>query len=362
MEEKDTEEMLNIKYQTFVYKFNQNIEVVWDFVKDMDKTYKVLSDLRSETIFTKGNNSYEVGAEFNITWGHYRRLFSKVEEVKETDFHKMLVYEIESEPTYQKFKFIYNLFKTSVDDSTILKLEFKYEGEGLKIQKQQQEYITQERLEMMKRIENHLNTIEHEQFESITLNCRLKHLWKVITNWKVLFKLVPKVGEECIHDNDFSLEVGKTFRVIWSLEKCLASTMKIIKVNFDETNNLFEFSLLNSSEDCKFPLQEIHFKITQINKDYCFLEYKHKFLDPVKKEYISKITESKRNMLTKLKKALKGLYSNFSKQTKQPNLINPQILKSTNNFSPTSCHSTPLSKARSYYDTKNIKNNFKISK
>jgi hypothetical protein len=330
-----------IRYQSFIYHFSQNIEFVWDFLKDVKKTYQVLSNLRSAATFTKGSNSYELGAEFEVTWVNYRRLYNKVEKVEESDFQKILVLQIHSEPTYQNFKIIYNLFRVSVDDSTVFKLEFKYEGDGLRILKEEQDRITEERLEMMKRIENYLKSFGITQFESITLNCKLKHIWKIITNWKVLFKLLPELGEECHHEPNFSLEEGKTFQVFWNKEKGIISDLKIKKIIYNEQENLFEFDIFNNGsvksplvenstdneifpKDCMeikiFPKHELKFRIIKINDNFCHLEYRHVFLDSVNRDYVNKIAESKRKMLVNLKKALKDLYfDNYNRDSEAEN-------------------------------------------
>jgi hypothetical protein len=303
------DEIIQLKNQIFSYHFPQNIEIVWDLLKDTNKLYELLKDVRTKAIFKKGSTSYEVCSQFDITWNNYRRLFSTVDSVKESDHHKQLIFNVSEEPLLHQYQFIYDLYKVTLSDSTALRWKFIYEGEnGIKIPSTQLNQLKEEREQMMIRILDYLNNQKSSQIESVSLKCNIKYLWKIITNWNLLIKLFPKMFDECIYEENFKLEKEYTFKVIWDKTKNLVSTMKILNVGLNVNNNCYEYHLSSFSSTNLIPDQEMHFKIFRISSNHCLLQYEHIFIDKVSKQYIEMVRSSKRVFLNKLKKNMKRMY------------------------------------------------------
>ena len=249
-----------------------------------------------------------MGAEFKITWNNYRSIFVRVDEVVEEEHYKRLVQNINTEPTDMEYSFVYHFYKVSIDDSTCLKLEITYEGgKGVQMKRSHMEALSQEREDMMKRFQHYFNKVykaQCKQFESLIYDCKVKDLWKIVTNWKIFKKLVPEICEEIQHNND---NTSDNFTVVWNKTKSKISSMKVLKSEYNENDNIYEHNLLCFNNPPEIPDQELHFKIIKVNNCMCLLEYKHVFLMNVDSESLSKVSAGKKNILLKLKNSIQKL-------------------------------------------------------
>ena len=75
----DDEEYNQLKARTVVYVFKENINRVWNMIKNIEKNANtVFDEYKSDFFFTKGTNSYTEGHEFKVTWKNWLKIIGKV--------------------------------------------------------------------------------------------------------------------------------------------------------------------------------------------------------------------------------------------------------------------------------------------
>ena len=292
----DHTDLLLLKFQNFEKIFQMDIDYVWDFLKDVKKTYEVLHEFRTEAIFIKGNNSYELGNEFHFIWKKFLKLFFRTELIINTCNYKKLIFRVfKAEPINVNYNFIYTLYRISNNSSTLLLWEWVYDGEGLFINLKEQDLLRCERKRMLELFEGYLKqNFNFIQSESTQINCIATKLWKIITNFDYFIRIAPSLADSVEIDGDYM----KPNSIIKIRIRKKYYNLNVIKAEYNK-EGIYYYTL--SCRDDNIPKQEIRFEISNITENCCFIIYNHLFTEYIDFKLIEKIAKRKKETLKSLK-------------------------------------------------------------
>ena len=133
--------------------------------------------------------------------------------------------------------------------------------------------------------------ITHE--ESIIIPIGFNKLWKIITDWKVFQKFAPSLAE--------SVEYDITGSIILKFPKDDNTYyMNILKCDKKDDYAVYELCL-NSN----MPLQELHFKIINIDDNNCLLKYTNLLYS--KNNNFNLLIKNKKDILFQLRTSLMNI-------------------------------------------------------
>jgi len=85
------QKLFSAKKISITYKFNDEINRIYDCMKDFDLTQSYFIDLRDKAKFIKGTNTYDLDNEFSLNWCRGVILnFKVVEKIEEKILKKYL--------------------------------------------------------------------------------------------------------------------------------------------------------------------------------------------------------------------------------------------------------------------------------
>lgn len=362
------DELVYIKSHSFSYIYKYDIEEVWKIIKDVDKIYEALKEQRSPPEYSVGNNSYTIGSKFSYYIKNFRKLNNETIKVIEEEKFKKVCWQIEDEPTENRFQMAFSLFKLTIENASLFKWDFIYdEKKGSKFKKFQLEKFQNERNNAMKRLDKYLssnfspsNELNLQNIsQSIVLKCKLKYLWKIITNFANFQKLSPDICSDLLTVNDIKELVcknrnselkyanastslskynhqneGDVFYVRFdNLKGVSYSKVKVVRSIFSEKAceyklEIFELSGKGDKKERQksTPTREFKFKILSIESNTlqksiskAFLEYSIIFIKPVDSLILKAEHEKMYNVLIKLKSSLKKLLTMKSENEQKSN-------------------------------------------
>jgi hypothetical protein len=285
------------------YIFNHGIERVWKILSDKKKTDHLMNHSGCIRI-VKGNNTYEVGNEFEQYWIGNCLLHWKCMETENTELYKKITYRIDLDPYGDSYFVIYNLYQNTFDKSTLLKWETLMTEERFLAGEEKKQYIDKAKIEYLdfqrKYLDNNFEDLN--QYESIMINANAKKVWDIIADWRILCKICTKAAEECEIDGDPGV-VGTTIKLIWKKWKKFICYLKVIKIEKHETKWEYCVELIQS--DAKTPKQEAIWTVVPLdNMDSCFLSWDHQFKEKYDISYTEKLKIQKQDILKILKSHL----------------------------------------------------------
>lgn len=300
-------DMVLVKNQKYNYKFKQGFNRVWNFMKDVTKTYEAVKDMRTQAIFTKGNSSYEKGAEFTFDFKNFFPLFFRVHEVIELPEYRKLHYKIDCRNTHKQFEYIYHFYNVSNEKCTLLVWDWIYEGEGALLSLKELEEIDKNRKEMMRKFENYLenNILDLSQHESIIVNFPIDRVWKIISNWSIFHKLVPVISDEIEFIGNPQV-IGSIISLNWNKnpQKIASCKLKIKEAISYPQEKDYILKLICIQSSSNVPKHELVIKLASIEEKETFVEFMNYFLEPVNEKMIKKFSKYKIRLLKHFKYSL----------------------------------------------------------
>lgn len=295
-----------VKRQKVLYKFPINLETVWNFVKDVRATYETMKDVRTDAKFVKGKESYEKGAEFEMTWRKHMKVKLIVADVVDRKNFKQLHYKVNLEAFQICYTHVYSFYNITVDQSTLVRQDLIYDGEkGIRIVKAEADLLQKDSKNMFERFDKHLTApIENlNQFESLDMPCSSKTLWKIITDWSLFRKIAPQICDECAYKGDPE-KVGTILMIKWTEIKKATCFLKVIKANFNLSEGRHEYFLYCFESEPRIPLQELRFTLIELDEKLTLLHFEHQYLEPLDSRITCNISKFKKSVLKHLKKAI----------------------------------------------------------
>jgi hypothetical protein len=293
---------------TWVY--NHTMNRTWEIFKDLTKTDSIVSDLRPPIQFSKGHNTYDIGNEFIVKWMGGVLMFKCIELIEE-DFYKKISWEVKPEEFPELgYKYIYHLYKNTVEASVVLVWEILLNNpEKFILTKNEEELATLLRQNLCQRWENFLkkSVIGLKQMESIIVSQQRERVWEVVSNWRKFQKIVPSLSDDVAfleEESESNNEVGRLIELKWPTKK-MKCNLKIIESDTSQ-QDCWKFCLECYEGIPIIPLQDIEFQLIELKGGKTFISFFHIFKEPLKLELINTISKDKKIMLLCLKKSLES--------------------------------------------------------
>lgn len=276
----------------FTYK--DDINRVFDIIKDKKYFVKITKGYLAELTFTKGDNIGEVGTEYTLNWkGVFFRV--RVDEVIDTDFYKRIILNVyESMPSNMTFKIKYHFYWNSIERTTLFVKEwiFDYPQPAYLFK-----HYYEEHLLLSKKLEKYLRrSIKFlEQTESCVINLNINELWKIISDWTKFNIYVPMIAEKVEY-------FGKSDQVntkIHIITKDSTNDLKIISFDKgDEYKKTYTLECYNGTPKC--PIQELNFTLVRVDSCHTLFIFKHLFKQPIVYADIYDLKVNKQKILNQL--------------------------------------------------------------
>jgi hypothetical protein len=309
-----------IKRHTVNYLFKFDINFLWDFIKDTKKTYVAEKELRTIAVFTKGHESYEVNSEFYFRCVMNNvDLFFKVKDVKETPEYKRIYYNVYCKERTLNYDYALHLYKVTLQNWTLLNWEVIFEGKnGIQMNKSLFFKMEIDKKLILKKINQYLYySIPKEknnftQFESIIIDFPAEDIFKIISDWKVFQRIVPKICDQVEYSQDTSgiednpKAIGTRIILKWFKKKKSICELKVIKSEYDQSKKEYQYSLTSVYGDPKIPDQKINFRIFEC-ENFTYIQFWHFYKEPLSCFAEEKISKYKRHILKNLKRRLDAL-------------------------------------------------------
>ena len=245
---------------TVSYIFNHSISNVWNVIKDVRESDKILTNIRTDLKFLNGSNSYEKGSIFRFKWRKMSLITFLVDDVIDTEEYKKLTIKcIKTDPIDMRYVFTYHLYINTTDNNTLLVWEIFLDSSYTV--SNQEELCKLEMEDLFDKIDSHLTLIIKEvyQNESIILNVKRNKLWAIISNWNILQKIVPFIADEVVYDG-VPDEVDSNLTLKW-VKKNVEVYLKVNEVDCDRKSDIWVYSLICVKGIPVVKDQKIRFKI-----------------------------------------------------------------------------------------------------
>jgi hypothetical protein len=311
------DDLMWVKRHKVNYLFKYEINYLWDFLKDTKKTFEAEKGVRTEAVFTKGSESYEVNSEFNFRCVmNSVDLFFKVIDVRDTPEYKRLHLKVYCKELNLNYGFSYHLYKVTLENRTLLNWEYIFEGnKGIQIPKTQVSKMEEDKKFILRKIKKFLSSYTQSenktftQLESIVIEYPAQDIFKIISDWKIFQRIVPKICDEL----EYSLDSGGVednprvpgTRLIlkWFKKKKSTCELKVTKSEYDETKKEYQYTLISVGGDPKIPDQKINFKIYEC-ENFTYIQFRHFYKEPLSSFVEEKVSKYKKHILKNLKRRL----------------------------------------------------------
>lgn len=308
-------ESTNSSIVTSSHKFRSNIKKVWEILKDIPLTNKLLDCYASSFnfIFDKGSHSYEVNSDFHFTYKNFLTIHFKCLEVIETDeFCKISWIGYKYVPDFPiTHIFSVNLYK-KMPDSCVCDVNFVYDKENLNFTLANNAFQVQAMKDREKSFDYLENVIFAQnnskcQFESIQITDKVNHIFQFLTNMKNLRKLIPSICDQ-VEQQDAVLKIGSVFKFKWYKKVSLLVDLCVQHININKESATLVYTSDKQGED--IPFQEVKWKVVQMNDSKCMLSIEHCFKEDINTKYLKILSKSKKKILINLKNICEDNQSN----------------------------------------------------
>jgi hypothetical protein len=288
------------------YTINDKITKVYETFADLANIQPYFKDFLTNLEYTKGNNTYENQNEFTYTWLNLTKINFKCSQVSNTDYLKKISWKITCQDYNLEFENNFCFYDNTIGNSTLFVWELSCSHDEFLSNQKVLDLFECIKKNAIKRWKEFLEKSSRDkiQHESIMIHSPINHVWKIITNWKILNKIVPFLAEE-IEYNGNPLEVGTKVKMT-SQSKNVEMIMQVTKVNNSNLTE-WEYELQLKESQPKMSKYVMKFMLIEVNSEYTFVIFQHMYKEYIKTEILESLGKDKRRILNELKKQMKKL-------------------------------------------------------
>lgn len=280
----------------FSYTFHASLDKVYDiFTSPMlfsiiYQNIKIVSMKRNTTLDDYGN-------EIHVLWKDKYNITFIVDNVIKTPYYRTFTHKCtSSSSSICLFNDILHFYWNSIEKVTI----FKFQGKNLDT-----DYKTSIGLDLLenkglicKKVEEYLSkTLTNlEEIESISINKNINDVWSFISNINNQTYFYPQTN---IAINLLSEDKVSITDQINNNE--LQFGIKKIE---DKNRRTFELTLINSG--LPLPKQKIEINLIRMEKEKCFLIFKHIILEFIQNDILLSYSSPKKKILKKIKESIEN--------------------------------------------------------
>ena len=293
------------------YHFKQNIERVWNILKDFEYLLILNNSNHFPCIFKKGSNTWKEGNIFKGKFfGLYEFLSKVLKEKQYPEFKKIeRIFYLENG---EFLKIIMILYKVTEDDSCVINWRSKIVpklGGNTMVFQIKSKFNSKDLFEKM---ENMLekNPINLYQYESGIIPGEMDEVWKILTDNTKLISVAP--NNKCfVPLNINNYEAGENINVSMNLKGIEGSLD--IKLDLKEKKKgwnkcIFGYSILGG-KPFKVPRQTILVQLTKINKIETQLSIFTKIHDSISNVMLKHLSDKKKYVISSIKDYFENFYS-----------------------------------------------------
>ena len=226
---------VNSSYLDLQFEFKHPIETVWNELRDIPKWKSRISYFTNFEI-TNNLKPWEPGCQFKFLYKGYVVLIYQTVEVEDEPFYKKIVTKcISNEYTNVLYKFEYNLFYNTSNNTTFLTYHLCYTTEvGSTIL----EIIEFEKKELFSKNNKFLNDnrkFERLQTESCIIKKNRTKVWNILMDFQNFIKITDGADSIEIKNGIFELDSVIEFKYV---QLNISIPFKVVKIekNKDELN------------------------------------------------------------------------------------------------------------------------------
>ena len=292
------------------YHFKQNIERVWNSLKDFELLLLTNELNHYPCIIKKGSNTWSAGSIFEGKFFGLYEFHAKVLKEKNLPEFKKVerVFFLDNG---EIFKIKLNIYKVTDDDSCVLNMISKDVpkfGENLTIQINNK---LSDRL-LFQKIDNMLEKqpIDLYQYESGIIPGKMEDIWEILTDHSKLVTIAP--NNKCfVPININNIKVGEIVNVsmnIKGIEGCLEIKLDLKEEKRGWNKWIFGYSILGG-QPFKVLKQSVYVQLTKINKTEAQLSVFTKIYDAISNDIFKQLSHKKKYVIYSLKDYFENFYS-----------------------------------------------------
>jgi hypothetical protein len=287
------------------YTINDKISKVFSTFTNLINIQSYFKDFITNIEFTKGTNTFEIDNEFTLIWLNLTKIIFKCKEVINMEFFKKLTWTITAPDYNLEFENNFCFYDNTIGNSTLFIWELSCSNEEFLSNQKVLDLFECIKKNALKRWKEFLEKSNRDksQYESILIHSPKSHVWKVITNWKILNKIVPFLADE-IEYNGNPLDLGTKMKMS-SQSKNLELIMQVMKVVNDKESLEWEYELQLKESQPKMSKYDLKFTLIEINSEYTFVIFQHFYKEYIKSEILDSLGKDKKKILSELKKQMK---------------------------------------------------------
>jgi hypothetical protein len=297
MDDTHTQNMSKLRY---THIFQEDINNVFEMIKDHIFPKCIFEEFFKEFEFISGNTTWGLDNSFRVVWNNLLTLVATCVEYQDNPNHKKIIWQILEQTNNSKLILVINLFPSTIDLTTVVICEFYYDNNPF-IQKNLIDVVESQKQEIVNKLEAYLkNSMTNTQIETIMIKANREMIWDLITDWTELQKKVPLIADKVVYESDDKM-LGSTLTILKGNK--FESTLKVIAVENNPDNFIWEFGLECIKSNPKVPDQEIFLIVERLEKDLTLVTFKHVFKQNITWVLLNALSKDKKKILTSMKEA-----------------------------------------------------------
>ena len=286
--------------------YNQGIDKLWLFLRDLQNDVKIL-DKFDNFEFIKGDNTFIPGNKFSINWIGLTLLKFECISIKFDRTKKEIKWKAKGDIGIKFYKTM-TLYRITHDSKTLVKVIITKKQKKTDINQTNSDYNYYLNLEYSFLLKKslYLNGLNEDiiSYESCIINKNYSIVWRYISDLKKLNEFAPIIGTNFEY-NSPNIKVG-VFLKFFIKELNIIVFMKIIEFEEIKKNKSCWIKLETIGSKVDNSPKMIEYKITIIDNKTTYLSIFHQFYNTNSKNYLKKFNINKKEIIKKYKILIEG--------------------------------------------------------
>lgn len=286
--------------------YNQGIDKLWLFLRDLQNDVKIL-DKFDNFEFIKGDNTFIPGNKFSINWIGLTLLKFECISIKFDRTKKEIKWKAKGDIGIKYYKTM-TLYRITHDSKTLVKVIITKKQKKTDINQTNTDYNYYLNLEYSFLLKKslYLNGLNEDiiSYESCIINKNYSIVWRYISDLKKLNEFAPIIGTNFEY-NSPNIKVG-VFLKFFIKELNIIVFMKIIEFEEIKKNKSCWIKLETIGSKVDNSPKMIEYKITIIDNKTTYLSIFHQFYNTNSKNYLKKFNINKKEIIKKYKILIEG--------------------------------------------------------
>ena len=286
--------------------YNQGIDKLWLFLRDLQNDVKIL-DKFDNFEFIKGDNTFIPGNKFSINWIGLTLLKFECISIKFDRTKKEIKWKAKGDIGIKYYKTM-TLYRITHDNKTLVKVIITKKQKKNDINQNNKDYNYYLNLEYSFLLKKslYLNGLKEDiiSYESCIINKNYSIVWRYISDLKKLNEFAPIIGTNFEY-NSPNIKVG-VFLKFFIKELNIIVFMKIIEFEEIKKNKSCWIKLETIGSKVDNSPKMIEYKITIIDNKTTYLSIFHQFYNTNSKNYLKKFNINKKEIIKKYKNLIEG--------------------------------------------------------